>query len=218
LMTQTTINRRRALAVVAAVPAAAVISVPALANVGEDAELLRLWDEWKAQGLRCKSPYEALSEIEGKVMHAAGPFWEIAKVEMHPARALLISSWHGDDRVKIVPLKAKDYPHAQKLAGKVMADLAAERERCKKAAQRRYKQPAAERVNNLEYRRQGEIERKIAETPAQGLKGLLVKLALWQHYNRGASDENDHELLTSAYESVVELTGGVDLAAQVERW
>jgi hypothetical protein len=32
------------------------------------------------------------------------------------------------------------------------------------------------------------------------------------------SDENEHELLSSAYDSVVALTGGVDLAAQVERW
>jgi len=117
-----------------------------------------------------------------------------------------------------VPLKAKDCQHAHKLSGKVKADLAAKRERCKKAAQRRYKQPAAERANNLEDRRRAEIEQKIAETPAQGLKGLLVKLALWQHYHYDESDKNEHELLASAYESIVELTGGVDLAAQVERW
>ena len=210
------INRRRALTVVAAAPAAVALSTTALASVGEDAELLRLWEEWNTQGLRCNQTYNALEEIEGKVMDEAGPHWDIFKVETHPARALLISSWHGDDRVKIVPLKAKDYPHAKRLAGKVNADLAVERERCEKAAQRRYKQPSAEKANNLEHKRQAEIEQKIAETPAQGLKGLLVKLALWQHYHHDESYENEHELLASAYESIVELTGGVDLAAQVK--
>jgi hypothetical protein len=103
----------KALAIVAAVPAAVTLAaVPGLASAGEDAELLRLWEEWNAQGVRCKQTYEALSEIEGKVMDEAGPYWEIAKVEVRPARALCISSWYGDDRVKIVPLKAKDWQHA----------------------------------------------------------------------------------------------------------
>jgi hypothetical protein len=71
-MTQA-INRRSALAVVPAVAAAAVLTTPALASAGEDAELLRLWNEWNAQGLRCKQTYNVLQEIEEKVMHAAGP-------------------------------------------------------------------------------------------------------------------------------------------------
>jgi hypothetical protein len=216
-MTQA-INRRSALAVVPAVAAAAVLTTPALASAGEDAELLRLWNEWNAQGLRCKQTYNVLQEIEGKVMHAAGPYWEIAKVESFPARVLLISSSHADDRVKIVPLKAKEYQHAHKLAGKVRGDLAAERERCRKAAQRRYKQPTAERANNLENRRQGEIEQKIAETPAEGLKGIAVKLALWKHYSDGHGDEVEEVAVASVYKTVVNLTGGIDLAAQVERW
>jgi hypothetical protein len=64
----TKINRRRALAVVAAVPVAAVSSV-ALANTGEDAELLRLWDEWKAQLNRCRWVNDAYDETTSKVMH-----------------------------------------------------------------------------------------------------------------------------------------------------
>ena len=47
-MTQTTINRRKALTVVAAVPAAVALAVPALASVGEDAELRQLWAEYLA--------------------------------------------------------------------------------------------------------------------------------------------------------------------------
>jgi hypothetical protein len=47
--THTTINRRRALAVVAAVPAAAALDTPALASVGEDAELRELWAKYLVQ-------------------------------------------------------------------------------------------------------------------------------------------------------------------------
>jgi len=83
------INRRRALAVVAAVPAAVALSASALASVGEDAELLRLWEEWNTQGLRCKQTYNVLEDIEAKVMHEAGPYWDIFKVETRPHRALL---------------------------------------------------------------------------------------------------------------------------------
>ena len=46
-MTATQINRRKALSVVVAAPALA--AVPALANASEDANLIRLWDQWNAQ-------------------------------------------------------------------------------------------------------------------------------------------------------------------------
>jgi hypothetical protein len=213
-----TIDRRK-LMVGGAIGAAGVTlaAVPALAGAGEDAELLRLWNEWNEQNLRCKAAYNVHQEIEGKVWDAAGPHWEIAKVESNPARVLLISSWNGDDRVKIVPLKAKNYQHAQELAGKVTADLAAERERYRKAAQRRYKEPAAKRADDLECRRLTEIEQKIAETPAEGIKGIAVKLALWKHYSE-RSDDVEEVAVASVYETVVKLAGGTDLAAQVERW
>src|SRR5689334_14059779 len=138
-----TIDRRK-LMVGGAIGAAGVTlaAVPALAGAGEDAELLRLWNEWNQQNLRCKVAYNIQQEIQGKVWDAGGPYWEIAKVEDYPARVLLISSWRGDDRVKIVPLKAKNYQHAQEIAGKMKADLAAERERCRKAAEHRYKYSA----------------------------------------------------------------------------
>jgi hypothetical protein len=212
-----TIDRRKLMAGAAIGTAAVTLAaVPALA--GEDAELLRLWSEWNEQNLRCKEAYNVHQEIEGKVWDAAGPHWEIAKVENNPARVLLTSSWIGDDRVKIVPLKAKDYQHAQKLAGKVVADLDAERERCRKAAERRYKHSAAKRADDLEHTRQLEIEQKIASTPAEGIKGIAVKLALWKHYSDGHDDNVEEAAVASVYETVVKLAGGTDLAAQVERW
>jgi hypothetical protein len=42
----THINRRTALTAVAAIPAAAVLSAPALAGVREDAELRHLWAQY----------------------------------------------------------------------------------------------------------------------------------------------------------------------------
>ena len=63
------------------------------------------------------------------------------------------------------------------------------------------------------------IEEQIAETPAEGLTGMAVQMALWQHYNwdlRRFHTESD-KALASAYETVVKLRG-VDLATQVERW
>jgi hypothetical protein len=79
---QTTLNRRRALAVVAAVPAAAALATPTLASVGEDAELLRLWEEWNANNLLCRDAYNEVQEIESKVWQEAGPVWELAKLDI----------------------------------------------------------------------------------------------------------------------------------------
>jgi hypothetical protein len=45
-----------------------------------------------------------------------------------------------------------------------------------------------------------------------------VKLALWKHYSDDHSDTVEEVAVASIYETVVNLTGGVDLAAQVERW
>jgi hypothetical protein len=45
----------------------------------------------------------------------------------------------------------------------------------------------------------------------------LVKLALWRFWNEHR--EGDHTAAAeSAYDTLVTLSGGVDLAAQVERW
>jgi hypothetical protein len=214
-----TIDRRKLMAGAAIGTAAVTLAaVPALAGAGEDAELLRLWSEWNEQNLRCKDAYNVHQEIQGKVMDAAGPHWEIAKVGNDPARVLLISSAYGDDRVKTVPLKAKDYQHARGLAGKVVADLDAERDRRRKAAQRRYKEPAAKKADNLEHGRLAAIEQKIAETPAEGLKGIAIKLALWKHYSGGHDNNVEEAAVASVYETVVKLTGGTDLASQIERW
>jgi hypothetical protein len=80
------------------------------------------------------------------------------------------------------------------------------------------RQPQKE-PQELEHRRLRAIEEQIAETPAEGLTGMAVQMALWQHYNwdlRRFHTESD-KALASSYETVVKLRG-VDLATQVERW
>jgi hypothetical protein len=217
-MTQTTINRRRALAVVAAAPAAVAIGSTALANTGEDAELLRLWEEWKAERVRCEEAIRYFEEIEVKVANEAGPHWEFAKADYEPSRAVFISSWHGDASLKIVPIKFKT--HAEKLAAidEAQRDLGVERERLNKASKRKHKWASANRAVNRAHARVRDIEDEIAEMPAEGLTGIAVKLALWYGSHYDFTGEEALPLLVSTYEATVKLAGLPDLAAQVDRW
>jgi len=216
-----TMTRRAAMGK-GALALAAIAAVPAVAlAAGEDAGLLRLWEEWKAQHLRWRDAYNAVQEVESKVWPEAGPVWTMAKLEVSGPnlyRALFVSSWHGDDRVKAVSFKAKDYRLAQQRADEARVTLLRERESCSKAAKRRYGYAAAKRGDDLAHRRLKEIEDQIAETPAEGLTGIAVKLALWRAWHYDEACDEVHDLLLSTYETAVKLTGGVDYAAQVERW
>jgi hypothetical protein len=64
-MTANRIDRRAALTVVVAAPAALALASPAIAGVGEDAELLRLWEEWNAQFARCGEANKISNDEEG---------------------------------------------------------------------------------------------------------------------------------------------------------
>jgi hypothetical protein len=212
------INRRKALTVVAAVPAAMALATPALA-VEEDAKLKRLWAEWNAQWLVCEQASKLHDEAEGKVFEAAGPYWDFVAVKgSKPYRAVFISSAHDDVSQKIIALKAKTYHQAREEAAKAGEGLRSEREDRKRTAQRKYRFTSAERAHNAANRRLSEIEDAIAETPAEGMTGMAIKLAVWKVFNRGEAYENDHELIASLYDSAVNLSGGFDFAAQVRRW
>jgi len=99
-MSATQINRRKALTVVAAAPAAvACASIPAVA--GEDAELIRLWEEWNTQTLCCRDAYQVEQDIEEKVSEEAGPIWTLGKLDLqckNEYRALFLSSWYDEAR------------------------------------------------------------------------------------------------------------------------
>jgi hypothetical protein len=76
----TQINRRKALTVVAAAPAAVALATPALGSVGEDAELLRLWKEYKAQYERWTAAFKFMSQTEEKVGESWSPYWRFENI------------------------------------------------------------------------------------------------------------------------------------------
>jgi hypothetical protein len=218
LMTQTTINRRRALAVVAAVPAAVAVGSTALASTGEDTKLLRLWEEWKAQLARLGQANKAYNDVQEKVWGELEPHWQPAGVNIGSPFAAVFSSPRFDGpKFKTVALKAKDMSDVYSEARKVKADLDAERKRAERNAKRRYGYGAAKRADDHEGDKLQEIEEAIAATPAEGLRGAMVKLALWRFWEDAHSDVHN-DSVTSAYDTLVTLTGLPDLAAQVERW
>jgi len=212
------INRRKALTVVASVPAAvALAATPALA--GEDVELLRLWEEFKTSLPACKTTGDAYDEVSCKVAEEIGPYWELTTVKDTPWRAVFHSSWHDDVSQKIVPLKLKahDFRRAQELAQMAQASLVAERRDQEKVAKRKHKAAAAERAYNAACEHRWSIVEKIAETPAEGLTGLAIKLAIWRHAFDEKTNNEFHDLLHTTHDALVKLAG-VDYAAQVERW
>lgn len=87
---------------------------------------MRLFEEWKAQNLRCKEMVQRYEEVRAKVMEGLGPCWELVGVKGEPYRAVFISSWHNDTTQKIVPLKVRSFLDARNKALKVQASLNAE--------------------------------------------------------------------------------------------
>ena len=175
-----------ALAAVTVVPAAAACaSVPAVAHASEDAKLVRLWDQWKAQNLALKQEYGRHNEIEEKVIHRGDPVWTFAKldcVSYHKThvkyRAVFIADKDGDDSLMSVPIKARDYSHAQELVMETSGKFHEQRQKQRRAAERRYGYHAANRAAKRALDRLIEIEEQICETPAEGLRGVAVKMAI----------------------------------------
>ena len=115
------------------------------------------------------------------------------------------------------PIKAADVTAAFMIAKSAEAAAIAERDKIEKAAKRKYRWAAADRADKQAHKQLSDIEDRIADTPADGLNGILVKLAVWRFWN-DLDDGSEHFAVLSAYETLVKMTGGVDLAAEVERW
>jgi len=88
------INRRHALTVVAAAPAAAALAaVPTLAGTSDDSELVTLWEEWLAQAARTLAAQEeadavekiAKAEIHSIPAHTYGVGWSRVRDKLWPA-------------------------------------------------------------------------------------------------------------------------------------
>ena len=89
-------------------------------------------------------------------------------------------------------------------------------ERATSAAKRRHKLPAAERAQRLERNRLEEIFDQILETPANGIGGLAVILALIQ-VERDFLQEPATCLMDSASATMTKLIGGSASRAVVKR-
>jgi hypothetical protein len=75
----TDLNRRKALAVVAAV--SAVAAVPAMAVPGQAAESLRLWEQWKAQHEVLISANKHFIAVENRVAEESwSPYWASVRI------------------------------------------------------------------------------------------------------------------------------------------
>ncbi len=201
------LTRRKALGVVAVVPVAAALSTPAFASQGEDAELRRLWDEWNAQWLVCEQTNTAAEQVRMKVREEAGPHWEFVTLKGHkPYRAIFISSGHDDDTQKAVVLKAKTLEQAHVCARKAGSALLDERKERERLAQKRYKYAAVKLADNRAVKHLKQIESQIFEMPAEGFKGIAIKLAPTVFFE---SAVNEGEEIASVYETAVRLSDGV---------
>ena len=196
-------NRRRALTVVAAVPAALALAVPALAMPGEDAELLRLWGELKAARAELGRLFSIHNAAEEAAFAEYGPRWSLVGVEYLP-RAVFVCGREG--LVKVVPLRGKEPRSLRDQAAKVEASLAAEHEQTKGAAKKRHKVNSAERAANRCMDRVGELQHQIAETPAEGLTGIAIKLAVCVK-ERDFMQEPATSLVASAHEAAARIAG-----------
>jgi hypothetical protein len=83
------IDRRRVLGAVAAVPVAAALATPALAGVGEDAELHGLFRAWLTQYAVCEQAHAVASAVEEKVFDDSERPWKFDSI---------VSCFKKDDR------------------------------------------------------------------------------------------------------------------------
>lgn len=204
----TAINRRTALTVVASAPLAAA---PALASAGEDAELIQLWEELKAENAEYQRTQAAFTAAEEATIVGHGKRWQFVSVEDDPSRAVFVCAREG--LLKVVPLRGKNGLSLREQARKIETRLTAEFEQSWAEAKRRCKVDAAERAMHRSLDRRQHIIERIAETPAEGAIGVCIKLAVLQ-YERDWMQEPAITLAGTAYETVARLVG-VDCAAQI---
>jgi hypothetical protein len=89
------------------------------------------------------------------------------------------------------PIKAADVTAAFMIAKSAEAAAIAERDKIEKAAKRKYRWAAADRADKQAHKQLSDIEDRIADTPADGLNGILVKLAVWRFWN-DLDDGSEH--------------------------
>ena len=124
----THINRRNALAAVAAGPAVAALgSLPAFAS--EDAELLRLWDEWRTQQAIWLVAAKHESAVEELVNESWSPWWRFDSI--NEGRAKFTAWAKGKPAERFELIEAVDLDEAKRKAGAMVAEWDEQRDKAK---------------------------------------------------------------------------------------
>ena len=221
------LNRRDALTCSAVATAGLFAgSVPVattLAATCEDAELVSLWEAWKAQWIRWGEAWKVRTTAEEKVWEDTAPRWEwVGGMGFFispdaPYSATYRRYRDGEPEFQTIGLVgAKDVEDAYAMAKAREVEFIAEHERSKKAASRKHKFRAAERAETIAYNELEEITLKIKDAHAKGMIGVAVKLALCQR-ERDFIQEPARSVVASCYQEVSSLTG-TDFEAEVMPW
>lgn len=205
MMTQTTINRRRALAVVATAPAAVALSTTVLASAGEDAELLRLWEEWLDQGTRTlaaqdtadtaeKAASAEIRAVPGRVYGIGWSKWrgrlwptvfehrlENADTYSRTVELRTIRLDKGDKPLKPRPgpiQNCKGYDAAEALRRRYQAAHQKATRKARAAIMEKHNFDALDMAARREWEKLAAIDEKIRSAPTESAAGHAIKAAV----------------------------------------
>lgn len=217
-------NRRDVLKSSAAATAAAgLLAAGSFSANDDDVELLKLWEAYKAQWDAWGVAHRAQSAAEEAAWNETAPHWRpndgigCYLTPDTPFSVTYVRFEAGEPHYQTIGLEgAKTMKAAYTAAAAKDAEFQAAYERSKKAARRKYRVGTTERAELRACRRLDEIVHQIKDTPALGMKGLAVKLAVCQR-ECDFIEEPARSLVDSCYEQVSKLTG-TDFAAEVLPW
>ena len=207
----------------AATAAAGLLAAGKLTATEDDAELVKLWEDWKAQWDAWGVSSKAESAAEEAAWGEEAPCWRRVEglgcylTPDMPFSATYVHFVNGEAHYQTMKLEGAETLQAAYAAAKARdGEFKAAYERSKKAARRKYRLGALERAEHLACRRLGEIASQIADAPAHGVAGLAVKLALAKR-EHDFMQEPAVSLVASCYELASKMAGR-DFAAEVVQW
>lgn len=203
--------------------AAGVAVVPFGAMAQSDPELIELWRQWQEALAHVEVTVKEHGRIEEFVWGESAPWWMLKHLpDEKPFVATFERFEQGKPFTMRLPIEAATWDEARDIAAAKQAEFSAERDRTKKAAQRKHKWRAIESATNAAHARHGNLARQISKAKAHSFDGVLVKLALATWLCRSSildpTHDGDAALLSTAYKAVVALTGGHDLAGEIKAW
>ncbi len=221
-------SRRTLLAgTIVAVPTASLAAVPALA--AEDAALRRLWADWLTQLARAERTREAYQDAQEKAFDEVdgssdfeGLFSQCAVTDtVHPAVYYGIFKPRNPARGKPWAYRCEaTTPGAARVEFRAVEDkIHREYKKAIAQANARYRVKELDAVYSAEVAKMFTIEAAIAKTPAEGMFGLAVKLAVVAFYILPDPDNIDENISLSAHHDLTRLVGAdfAEQARAVER-